>query len=134
MGQEPSIYTLYMECMAALWEQPELVISLKLTEAHSTVKWVLEADDGFVGKDWEGVYEGLVDPCIMEMEQLLQLALECCRVLCGFWFPVDGSQEVSHKEVEQPRDEEDDCKYDNYQENTRTDPILDINNRRRWRG
>ncbi|RWW28252.1 hypothetical protein BHE74_00003246 [Ensete ventricosum] len=109
VGNEPSIYALYMEGMAALWEQPELVISLKLTEAHSTIEWVLEVYDGFVEKDWESVDEGLVHPRIMEMEQLLQLSLQCCNIVQVFSLTVGRPEKVSHKEAEEPSDEEDDC-------------------------
>ena len=109
MGHEPSIYALYMEGMAVLWEQPELVISLKLTEADSTIEWVPEVYDGFVEKDWESVDEGLVHPCIMEMEQPLQLSLQCCNVVQVFSLPAGRPEKVSHKEVAEPSDEEDDC-------------------------
>lgn len=109
MGQEPSIYALYVEGMAALGKQPELVISFELAEAHSTIEWVFQAYNGRVLEDRKGVYEGLIHSCIMEVKQLLKLTLESCGIAHGIWLPVVGSQEVSHKEVEETRDEEDDC-------------------------
>lgn len=109
VGQEPGIDALDMEGMAALGEKPELVVTVKLAEANSAIEGILEAYDGFVEEHREGVDEGLVHPGIMEVEQLLELALEGRDIVHILRVPVGGSQEVSNKEVEHSRDEEDDC-------------------------
>ena len=81
MRQEPSVNALHVEGMGAFGEQSEVILSLKLTQTDSTIKRGFQSNDGFVVEDREGVYEGLVNPCIMEAEQLLQLSLENCYTL-----------------------------------------------------
>ena len=96
MGQEPGINALNVESMAALWQKPQLVISLKLTEADGAIERVLEAYDGLVEENREGVDEGLVDSRVMEVEELLELALEGCDIVWFLRLSVGGSQKVPH--------------------------------------
>lgn len=82
VGQEPCVYAGKMESMAAHGEKSKLVIWLKLTQTHSTIKRVFQAtNDGFVEEDGESVYAGLVYTRIMQVEKLLELALEDCHVI-----------------------------------------------------
>lgn len=81
VGQEPCVYATKMESMAAHGEKSKLVIRLKLTQTHSTVKRVFQANDSFVEEDGESVYAGLVYTRIMQMEKLLELALEDCHII-----------------------------------------------------
>lgn len=103
VGQEPSVYALHVKGMATLGEQSQLVLRLKLAQAHCTVEGILKPDDGFVEEDREGVDEGLVDPCVVEMKELLELALKggdavrVLRVSEGTWWP----HEEPYQEVEE---------------------------------
>lgn len=89
MGEEPSVNAVEMEGMAALWEEPQLVVAGEFTEAYSAVEGVFQTGDGFVEEDGEGVDEGLIHPSVMEMEELLQLALHRCRTDL-IWVSGDG--------------------------------------------
>lgn len=124
VGEEPCVYALDMERMAALWQKPELVIRLKFAEANSTVKWILESNNGFVKENWQGVDEGLIDARIMEVEELLELALESRGILRLFRLSYSGSEEESDKEVKNSGDEEDDGQNHNYEKDARADLAL----------
>ena len=81
VGQEPGINAVNVESMAALWQKPQLVIGLKLREAHSAIERVLEVYDGLVEENREGVDEGLVNSRVMEVEELLEVALKGCDIV-----------------------------------------------------
>ena len=94
-----------MEGVAALGEEPELVERLELAEADGAVKRPLGgvgAGDGGVLEDGEGVDEGLVDAGVVEVEELLELALQRRDALGVIVVLAD-------EEVEEAKDEEDDC-------------------------
>lgn len=106
-----------MEGVAAFGEQPEVVFGLELTETHSAVERVLDSDDGFVIEHGERVDEGLIDAGVVQVEELLQLALKGSYVIfvhlvgassSSVW----GPEQESDEEVEQAGDEENDCEDD----------------------
>lgn len=125
VGQEPCVYALHVKGMATLGEQSQLVLRLKLTEAHCTVEGVLEPDDGFVEEDREGVDEGLVDPCVVEVEELLELALKGGDVVRVLRVPerTRWPHEEPHQEVKEAGQEEDDGEDDDDQEDAWADSV-----------
>ena len=107
MRQEPGVNTLHVKSVATFWQQPELVLRLKLTQTNGTVKGVLlESYDGLVEEHREGVNEGLVNPSIMEVEELLQLALESSDIVQFIRLSSLGSPQESNQKVQQTRNEE----------------------------
>lgn len=106
--EEPRVNALDVEGMAAVGEEPEFVFGVKFTEADGAVEWILEADNGSVEEDWQGVDEGLVDASVVEVEELLELALEGGGIVGFLWFSCGCSEEESDEEVDDSRDEEDD--------------------------
>lgn len=76
MGQEPGVDALHVKGVAASGQQPELVLCFELAQTNGAIEGVLESDDGLVVEDGEGVDEGLVDPRVVEVEELLQLTLK----------------------------------------------------------
>ena len=115
VGEEPGVDALEVERVAALGQQPELVVGGELAQADSAVERVLailaaDADDVPVQEHRERVDEGLVDAGVVEVEQLLQLPLERRRalgVLPRPPLPVQP-QQVPHQQVQQPAHEEHD--------------------------
>ncbi|KAG6536984.1 hypothetical protein ZIOFF_002062 [Zingiber officinale] len=108
VGQKPGVDALDVERVATLGEKPELVVCLELAKADGAVERVLDAGDGLVLEDGEGVNEGLIDASVVEVEELLQLALEGRGMLRFVRAPVAVPQEVPHEEVKETGDEEDD--------------------------
>lgn len=109
MREQPGVNALEMECVAAFWEKPELVIRLELAETDGAVEGVLYADDGLVQEEGQGVDEGLVDSGVMELEQLLELALQGGGAAGVFRDSGGGLEQASSEEMEEAGDEEDDC-------------------------
>lgn len=109
-----------MEGVAAFGEQPEVVFGLELTETHSAVERVLDSDDGFVIEHGERVDEGLIDAGVVQVEELLQLALKGSYVIfvhlvgASSSSSVWGLEQESDEEVEQAGDEENDCEDDDH--------------------
>jgi hypothetical protein len=112
--------------MAAFWQQSELVFRLKFTKTDSAVKWVLQSYNGFVIENREGVYEGLVHPSIMEVEELLQLSLKNSHTLQIIWVSVLGSHKKSNKQVKQTRNKENDGKNYNDEQYAWTHLVVQI--------
>lgn len=116
--------------MAADREEAEPVIGGELAEADSAVEGLVgTVGDVAVGEDGEGVDEGLVEASVVEVEQLLELALECvggaCRRLGGAAAGAAAALfacEEADEEVEQAGDEEDDGYNDDDEEDGRADP------------
>lgn len=111
--QEPGVDAFHVEGVAAFGEQPELVLGVELAETYGTVEWVLEADDGVVVEDGEGVDEGLVDAGVVEVEELPELTLQGGDAVGVIRVPGGGGgggtvQEQPHQQVEKAAHEEDD--------------------------
>lgn len=111
VGRKPGVDALHVEGMTALWDKPEHVLGLKLTQAYSAVERVVpRLDDDLVHKQGDGINEGLVKSRIVEMKQLPQLALECRdATLCGILPVYSGRQ--THKE---PNDEMEEVRMEEY--------------------
>uniref|UniRef100_A0A0A9EMV1 Uncharacterized protein n=1 Tax=Arundo donax TaxID=35708 RepID=A0A0A9EMV1_ARUDO len=63
-----------MEGVPAHRQQPEPVLPIKLAQAHRAVERLLVATDNFtVSEDRQRINERLVEPRVVQMEQLLQL-------------------------------------------------------------
>jgi len=119
-----------MEGMPAHRQQPEPVLPIKFTQAHRTVERLFAATDNFTVREHrQRIDERLVEPRVVQMEQLLQLPVHCrvpraCPVRRRRRLPHGGTTAVlllhqyPHKEVEQPGDEEDNRK-DHYDEQHR---------------
>lgn len=127
MGQKPSVDAVHVEGVAAFGEQSELVVGLEFAEANRAIKWVqFEADYGLVEEHREGVDEGLVDAGVVEVEELLELALEGRRAAAATAAGIFGLcsglgvEEESEEEVEEAGEEEDDGEDDEGQENAWT--------------
>lgn len=117
--------------MAALGEQPELVLRLELAEANRAVEGILKPHDGLVQEDRERVDERLVHPRVMEVEQLPELALQdrdAAEVLLRL--PANWSHEPApHQQVEEAGDEEDDGQDDDYEDEAGADPVPDVDDK-----
>ncbi|BAS96531.1 Os06g0187350, partial [Oryza sativa Japonica Group] len=100
--QQPGVDAGHVERVAARREEAELVVAGELAQAHGAVERVVlaepGADDGAVDEDGERVDEGLVDAGVVEVEQLLELALERRRAAHA-----DAAAAVAHAPPPPPR-------------------------------
>jgi hypothetical protein len=110
--QQPRVDALEVERVAALGQQPELVVGLELAQAHGAVERVLAAaQHAVVEEHRQRVDEGLVHAGVVQVEELLQLALErrhALRVLPRREPAPPQPQQVPRQQVQQPAHEEDD--------------------------
>lgn len=101
VGEKPRVNTVQVEGVAAFGEQSEVIFGLELAQTYGAIEGVLDADDGLVVENREGVDVRLVNTGVMEVEELLQLALEGGGVIVRLiWVSVVWSEKKPDEEVE----------------------------------
>ena len=123
--EEPGVDAVHVEGMAAFGQEPQAILCFELAQADRTVRAFFQAFlHRVVEEDGQGVDEGLVHACVVEMEELLELSLQSGDGDDGAgisaWMVVPHDQ-ASDEKMEASGEEEDDGEDDDDDNDARVD-------------